>query len=277
MAYSRTMKGHEMGMTFWKMSGAGNDFIMVDGRGRGYGALSPGRIAELCARGLGVGADGLIEVLNSREAAFMMRYYNSDGGRAEMCGNGARCICRFAASLNMVPMNGEFLFESDAGIHRGIVLSDTEARIWTTEPRVHWLERPLADPPGLTASFLDTGVPHCVVFTGDIQDGSFEALAPRVRRSGDLGEAGANADWVMVEPGGSLSMRTWERGVEGETLACGTGAVASALAAAEIFENVTLPVEIRVRSGRTLTVGRDHSGWWLQGEARMVYRGELLP
>ncbi|HPJ27714.1 MAG TPA: diaminopimelate epimerase [Candidatus Sabulitectum sp.] len=266
-----------MGLTFWKMSGAGNDFIMVDGRNRESGPIHREMIAELCARGLSVGADGLIEILGSRGAAFMMRYYNSDGGRAEMCGNGARCICRFAAHLDLVPMNGEFLFESDAGIHRGIVLSDTEARIWTTEPRVHWLERPLSDPPGLVASFLDTGVPHCVVFAGDMEDGSFEELAPLVRRSLDMGEAGANADWVMVQPDGSLSMRTWERGVEGETLACGTGAVASALAAAEIFENVTLPVEIRVRSGRTLTVGRDHSGWWLQGEARIVYRGELLP
>lgn len=264
-------------MIFWKMSGAGNDFIMVDNRsGDLTDRLTRKRIANLCRRGLSVGADGLIEIMESSEHPFRMRYSNSDGGEAEMCGNGARCICRFAHELGLVPRGEKFTFESAAGVHSGLVTGDSEARIWMTEPRLYWWSGRALSETGLETGFADTGVPHAVVFTDDVDDGTFETLAPLVRSAAEFLPAGANADWVQVLPGGSLVMRTWERGVEGETLACGTGAVASAMIAEAVHDSVTLPVTIRVRSGLDLVVGRDDTGWWLQGESRFIYRGETL-
>lgn len=266
-------------MIFWKMSGAGNDFIMTDNRDGGLTQAITGEyIASLCRRGLSVGADGLIEVRKSDEHAFRMKYYNSDGGQADMCGNGARCICRFALELGLVKMGEEFLFESDAGVHRGLVTGHSESRIWLTEPTLHFTGRTIeVGNETIRAGFADTGVPHAVVMTGSLEDGSFEALAPVIRAHPVFGREGVNVNWIMEGPDGTLLMRTWERGVEGETLACGTGAVASAIIASERLDSVKFPVRIGVRSGLVLTVGHDGSGWWLQGESRFVYRGEILP
>lgn len=265
-------------MIFWKMSGAGNDFIMVDNRtGELDQVLQREGIASICRRGLSVGADGLIEVRKSEKYPFRMKYYNSDGGEADMCGNGARCICRFAEELGLVQRGEEFLFQSNAGVHRGLVTGDSEARIWITEPELQYLSGNTDAGIVLETGFANTGVPHVVVFTDDLEDGSFEKYAPVLRYHPDFGADGANADWVKVIPDGTLSMRTWERGVEGETLACGTGAVAAAMIASGRFKEVRLPVSIAVRSGLALTVGRDSSGWWLQGESRLIYSGELLP
>jgi len=259
------------------MSGAGNDFIMVDNRlGDLTCQLTPEVIASLCRRGLSVGADGLIELLEGSEHSFRMRYSNSDGGEADMCGNGARCICRFASELGIVSPGSEFFFESSAGVHRGLVTGSSEARIWMTDPVLHWVSGRFLRTTGLESAFADTGVPHAVIFTEDPADGQFEKYAPLVRSAEEFGPDGANANWVQVLPGGSLVMRTWERGVEGETLACGTGAVASALVASALYDNVKLPVTVRVKSGQDLVVGKDSRGWWLQGESRFIYRGETL-
>ncbi len=266
-------------MKFTKMSGAGNDFIMVDNRdGSLSRVLGRERIAELCRRGLSVGADGLIEIREDPVHAFAMKYYNSDGGAADMCGNGARCICRFAAELGMVETGVEFTFASDAGIHKGSITGDREARIWMTEPILHYLEKAIdvADGIVITTGFADTGVPHAVVFRDSIEDGSFEKYASVIRSLDEFGQEGANVNWVRVQRDGSMSIRTFERGVEGETLACGTGAVACALVASERFDSVTLPVRIAVKSGLLLTVGEDSSGWWLQGEAGIIYRAETI-
>lgn len=259
------------------MSGAGNDFIMVDNRdGSQSSILNRETITSLCRRGLSVGADGLIALQNHHTCTFSMKYYNSDGGAAEMCGNGARCICRFASELGLVKQGVEFSFASDAGVHRGLVTGDREARIWMTDPVLHFLEKTISLDCSFNVSpgFADTGVPHVVVFSDDIEDGSFEKYAPVLRAHEEFGERGANVNWVKLTDDGSLKMRTFERGVEGETLACGTGAVATALVASERFQSIKLPVAISVRSGLNLTVGKDAEGWWLQGEASIVYRAE---
>ncbi len=265
-----------MNLKFMKMSGAGNDFIMIDNRdGKYTSILDKEKISDLCRRALSVGADGLIEVRkSSSSAAFVMKYYNSDGGAAEMCGNGARCICRFAVELGLVSIGTEFSFESDAGVHKGLVTSSSEARIWLTEPVLHYLQKELDGLDGIEIGFANTGVPHVVVFSEDIEDGSFEKYASLIRSNKEFGSAGVNVNWIQFKDNGSLEMRTFERGVEGETLACGTGAVASALIASEKFDSIVLPVTIKVRSGLDLVVGQDLSGWWLQGEARLVYRAE---
>ncbi len=266
-----------MTIKFLKMSGAGNDFIMVDNREGEYtSALTPQRIANLCRRGLSVGADGLIELRKDDTSSFAMKYYNSDGGAAEMCGNGARCICRFAVELSIVQQGEEFSFKSDAGIHRGLVTGNEEARIWMTEPVLHFTKKTIDLGEKIQVGFANTGVPHVVVMVTDLEDGCFEKNSALLRSHNEFGIEGANVNWVRVNPDNSLQMRTFERGVEGETLACGTGAVASALIASERFDNISLPVGITVRSGLELVVGKDSFGWWLQGEARIVYRTEIV-
>ncbi|MFO7626748.1 MAG: diaminopimelate epimerase [Candidatus Fermentibacteraceae bacterium] len=268
-----------MSFEFTKMSGAGNDFIVLDSTDN-PGSRGPSRdfIAGVCRRGLGVGADGLLELLPPMGGeAFRMSYFNSDGGRASMCGNGARCICTFAFSRGLVKMGEPFDFTSDSGLHHGLVLTPDSARIWMTEPTVSFLGKSLGPGMSWPVSLVDTGVPHAVVLRERLDDGTFEKMAPVLRRHTGTGPAGANANWAMVLPDGSLSLRTFERGVEGETLACGTGAVAAVLVCLETLPGFTLPASVRVASGLSLTVGRDGRGWWLSGEARAVYRGVLLP
>ena len=261
-------------MRFVKMTGAGNDFIAVDNRG---GALSQqlGReaIARMCSRALSIGADGLLELRESSSHLFRMRYYNSDGGAAEMCGNGGRCIAVFARMLGIAG-DEAFSFESDAGSHRALVCGPGEARIWMTEPKETFLERELALPKGTArVSLVDTGVPHAVELSDGLDDTLFSNAA-LIRSHSQLGSAGANYD-LVARRGNGLAIRTWERGVEGETLACGTGAVAAAYVAEKLWR-IGLPVSIEVKSGLRLQVGRDSYGWWLQGEARAVYDGETL-
>lgn len=267
-----------MSFEFTKMSGAGNDFIVVDSRSNNLSrSLSAGFIAGICRRGLGVGADGLLELLSpSGSESFRMSYFNSDGGRAPMCGNGARCICTFAFSRGLVKTREQFDFTSDSGLHHGMVLTPDSARIWMTEPSISYIGRDLDPEVGSPVSLVDTGVPHAVVLRERLDDGTFEKMAPILRNHPETGPAGANADWAMVMPDGSLSLRTFERGVEGETLACGTGAVAAVIVCLETLPGFTLPASVRVASGLTLTVGRDSMGFWLSGEARAVYKGVLF-
>ena len=261
------------------MSGAGNDFIVVDNRDGSYsGLLTPGFVGGVCRRSLGVGADGLLELLPPRGSeAFRMGYYNSDGGRASMCGNGARCICCFARSLDIVKTGVEFTFTSDSGLHRGLVISADSSRIWMTEAETVFLGKPVDFGMTCPVNVVDTGVPHAVIFRDDLEDGTFEKFAGALRHHPETGRNGANADWARVRPDRSIELRTFERGVEGETLACGTGAVAAVIACIETGADITLPVDVHVRSGLVLTVGRDSFGWWLEGEARAVYRGVLVP
>jgi diaminopimelate epimerase len=263
-------------MQFSKMSGAGNDFIVVDNRsGQLDNLLTPDFIARICRRGLSVGADGLLELLPDPSSAFRMRYYNSDGRPAAMCGNGGRCIVRFASEAGLVPARGAMTFSSDGGLHRAEIEDSGEVRIWLREPRTVFLGESLALPSGSReVSLVDTGVPHAVVFVDTLGDGAFECDSPFLRRHGRLGPEGANADYAAKIPGG-LAMRTWERGVEGETLACGTGAVAVAFLARELL-GIPVPVRILTRGGQALHVGEDSFGWWLRGEARTVYRGVLV-
>ena len=265
-----------MKINFVKMTGAGNDFIMLDNRdGTFSNVLNTQLIEKLCKRAISVGADGLITIENSKTSAFNMKYYNSDGSRASMCGNGARCICQYACFLGIIEAGQEFSFTSDAGTHTGLVTSTNEARIWLTDPELFFLNKSITLQNVVKVNFADTGVPQVVVFTEDLNDGTFEEQSHLLRSHPEFGENGANVNWVKILPDGSLVMRTFERGVEAETLACGTGAVASALISLELYDSVKLPVAIKVKSGLTLKVGKDLKGWWLQGHALLVYTGEI--
>lgn len=263
-------------LRFSKMSGAGNDFIAVDNRDGSYDAvLTPGFIERICTRGLSVGADGLLELLPDDSAAFRMRYHNRDGRQASMCGNGGRCIVRFAIETGMIPPRGVVSFASNRGLHRAEIDESGEISIWLQDPRIIFLEHRLDLPSGpRTVSLVDTGVPHAITFVDSPGGDTFECDSPHLRRHPDLGPEGANSDFARLVEGG-LELRTWERGVEGETLSCGTGAVAAAFVAS-LLHGLALPARVLTRGGLTLAVGTDEHGWWLRGEARTVFRGETV-
>ncbi|MBN1433708.1 diaminopimelate epimerase [Candidatus Fermentibacterales bacterium] len=273
-------------LEFAKLSGAGNDFVAVDNRTGGLdGLLTEEFIRRVCTRGLSVGADGLLELRDDPELDFSMTYYNSDGRPASMCGNGGRCITRFALHAGVVrDTDREVAFRSGAGAHRSVFVGGGAecVRLWMTPARTLFLDRTIELDDGSTwrVSLLDTGVPHAVIEVAEdgtrgLEDLEMAALAPALRhfRFSD-GVCGANVDFVSVQDG-AIGIRTWERGVEGETLACGTGAVASAMAL-HALGRTSLPARLRVRSGLELLVGMDEDGTpWLQGEARLVFVGSL--
>ncbi len=265
-----------MKLEFVKMSGAGNDFIVLDNRDSSLDSvISAELIRNLCVRGLSVGADGILEMISDPQYPFHMKYYNNNGISAGMCGNGARCMVSYAAAKGIVPDSGVIHFRSDAGVHSAEITSGDSVRLWMTDPEIHYLDRLInLESVDLHLSFLDTGVPHAVVMLDGTEDLSFPALASKLRGHTLFGEPGANVDFVWIRGASELELRTWERGVEGETLACGTGAVASAICANRIHE-MNLPIDITVRSGQKLIVGKNSMGWWLQGEARAVYSGVL--
>ena len=265
-----------MRLDFVKMSGAGNDFIVLDNMESSLDAVITSElIRNLCVRGLSVGADGILELISDPEYPFHMKYYNSDGKSAGMCGNGGRCVAVYAASKGIVPDSGVFHFRSDAGVHSAEITAPDSVRLWMTDPEIHYLDRLIAvESIDLHLSFLDTGVPHAVIMLDGSENIPFSLLAPKLREHSLFGKAGTNVDFVWIRGVSELEIRSWERGVEGETLACGTGAVASAICAAGIH-GMNLPIDIIVRSGLKLTVGKNSIGWWLQGEARVVYSGVL--
>jgi diaminopimelate epimerase len=266
------------GRTFYKMSGSGNDFVMVNAMAEDVAELAePGVVQALCGRGTGVGADGIVFLQPSSMADFRMVYLNSDGSRADLCGNASLCSTRLASELGIV-IAPEFRIETDAGI--------LAARIREGRPEVdlqpvtevrqtlpfrrgsgeHWI------------GFALVGVPHLTVRCESVEAVDLVGRGRPLRHDASL-ERGANVNFVSRELDGTWSIRTYERGVEGETLACGTGAVASAVLLVESGE-ASSPVRLRTRSGRTLAVRltRSESGWMpsLSGEARIVYRGVLV-
>ncbi len=268
-----------MELDFWKMNGAGNDFVMIDNRQGGLD-LSGEAIARLCDRNRGVGADGVLLVEPAEaDADFRMRYYNADGGEAEMCGNGARCFARF--SRRLLEKDVESLsFETPAGeIHarfvgENVCLQMSNPHSWQ-DPRQLDLEGQLRD-----VHFVNTGVPHAVVFVDHLEEVDVFAEGAATRYHEAFAPKGTNANFVQVESPGHLAIRTYERGVEGETLACGTGVVASALAHAKTHD-VSSPVQVRVRGGDTLqvtfqSVDSDFRSVTLTGPADFVFQGRII-
>ncbi len=265
-----------MRLEFAKMSGAGNDFIVLDNMDSSLDAvIAPELIKSLCTRGLSIGADGLLELRCDPDYPFRMKYYNNDGNSAEMCGNGGRCIAAFAASKGIVPSDGLFYFRSDAGIHSAEITGEDSSRIWMTEPLIHYLDRSFdIGSHNFKLSYINTGVPHAVVMIDGSEALSFSEIAPKIREHHLFGSAGVNVDFAVITGDSKLSMRTWERGIEGETLACGTGAAAAAICAESVY-GMDFPIDVKVKSGRILQVGRSSNGMWLSGEARTAYTGIL--
>jgi diaminopimelate epimerase len=239
-------------LSFTKMNGAGNDFVMIDNRNRAL-SLDASRVALLCDRHRGIGADGVLAVEPSTQGAdFRMRYYNADGGEAEMCGNGARCFARFARRLGA--SNAEMSFETLAGIIRASFPGDLVC-ITMSDPNSYRSPFDLViNGRTLSVHFLNTGVPHAVVFADDIAAIDVGKDGAALRHHPAFAPRGTNANFVQVLAPQSVAIRTYERGVEAETLACGTGVCAAALLHS-LREGSAPPIKVKVRGGDTLEVG----------------------
>ncbi|MCE0499411.1 MAG: diaminopimelate epimerase [Methylacidiphilales bacterium] len=266
-------------LPFVKMTGAGNDFVVIDNRSLNY-TLSTEDIAWLCDRHFGIGADGLLAVEPSDHgtADFRMRYYNSDGGEAEMCGNGARCFARFVQGLRRAdPERVRFL--TPAGLIVGEYAGE-DIRINMTPPTEVQMNQSADFGWGeIEYHFLNTGVPHVVLFVDNTDEADVVPMGRAIRQS-TLFPRGTNVNFVQVTDPVNLIVRTYERGVEDETLACGTGVVASALAAHRT-RGLELPLRIQVRGGDILAVNArsDENGDFhevtLAGPATEVFAGEI--
>jgi diaminopimelate epimerase len=267
---------------FYKMSGAGNDFILVDNRAGVFDFADMGSAASsLCRRGMSVGADGLILIENpDREGIdFRWRFFNADGSDASMCGNGARCAARLSFLLGISGSSVSFL--TGAGIVRGDVYESGRVAVGMTDPGAASMGRELAvDGVPITYDFIDTGVPHVVVTTDDARRFDLDRLGPKIRYHEAFAPDGANVNIIDLSREGIIRIRTYERGVEAQTMACGTGAVAAAVTAF-LKGSVRPPVTLLPPSGVELVVGFRHEGAitdvTLEGDARMIYRGMLNP
>ena len=263
---------------FYKMNGSGNDFILIDNR---EGNLAVGDVVEfvkrVCQRKVSVGADGLIVIEPSAKVDFRWRFFNADGSEVEMCGNGGRCAARFAFLKGIA---GERVsFETVAGIIDAEVRGDV-VKLRLTDPRDLVTDDEIRiGSQTLCVHGVNTGVPHVVHFVRDPDDFDVVNTGRAIRRHEHYQPAGTNANFAAVLDGHTLRVRTYERGVEDETLACGTGSVASALIAAR-KGFVESPVDVRVRSGETLRIHftPTEGGFekvYLEGKTKVVYQGTL--
>lgn len=274
---------------FAKMSGTGNDFIVIDHRVPFIAEEEQSEFARLvCRRKFSVGADGLILIENSETVDFRWQFYNGDGSRAEMCGNGARCAARFAFEKKIAPATMKF--ETTAGEIEAFVHGAGESvKIRLTAPEDLRLNIPVAVGRNeQTLHFINTGVPHTVVLVNDAGDVPVNDWGREIRFNETFQPAGTNANFVQVVSNDTLMVRTYERGVEGETMACGTGAVASALVVS-LLEQAKPPVTVITSGGEELTIhfslkGDENSrhldlaaGIFLEGPAHVIYEGQLGP
>lgn len=264
-------------LRFTKMNGAGNDFVLLDNRA-GDLALTPEQIARVCDRHRGVGADGVLVLERPTNGAdFRMRYYNADGGEAEMCGNGARCFARFADRA-AGPLE-KLSFETPAGVI-GAQLIGELVTLQMSEPNDLRLGlEVLVGGEKIAASYVDSGVPHVVVPVAKVDEVDVRSLGSTLRHHSMFAPRGANANFSEQRGPRSIAIRTYERGVEDETLACGTGVVASALIFAA-HENVPGPIDVLVRGGDTLQVdfSREQDQFrnvTLTGPADFVFDGTI--
>jgi diaminopimelate epimerase len=267
------------GTIVYKMTGSGNDFVVLDGRAADRTAWTPERIVQLCDRRTGVGADGLVILSPEAPDAVRMDYWNSDGSRAAMCGNAALCSARLAVFLELVDP-GEMRLLTDAGLVRARSLPGSDrAEIQVPDFELAAAVPELERVPGERwMAFATVGVPHLVIGVDDIESIDLMGRGRTLRYDARLGSGGANVNFVAepARPGEPWRIRTYERGIEGETLACGTGTVASGVAVAARGA-ARLPTKFASRGGEELLVraelkGGQASEVWLGGQGKLVFR-----
>jgi diaminopimelate epimerase len=286
MEFCPAMIKLENPIPFFKMTGSGNDFIIIDNRSH---LIDADRCQDLvrfaCRRKLSAGADGLILIENDGEFDFRWRFYNADGSEAEMCGNGARCAARFAY-LNGIVRHRKMAFRTIAGIIRGEIIGN-RVKVRMTSP--HSLKEDISvevENQILSLHFIDTGVPHVVHFVSDkaaLEMIDVPGLGRALRFHPQFQPAGANVNFAVLLDTHHMAVRTYERGVEDETLACGTGSIASTLVAAA-GKRVKSPVDVLTQSAETLTIHFEQEGEkglpqfaevYLEGDAKVVYEAKL--
>jgi diaminopimelate epimerase len=265
-------------IAFTKMSGSGNDFIVIDNR---EGIMAHDAMAafavRVCRRRMSAGADGIFFIEPSDQVDFKWHFYNADGSRAEMCGNGARCVARFAVLNGIAPP--EMAFETDAGIIRATVNGD-QVRIRMTDPR-DLVPKAMVklDDREMEYGAVNTGVPHVVIEVPRIDAVDVVALGREIRHHARFAPAGTNVNFVAALEDGRFAIRTYERGVEDETLACGTGNAAAAIFLAARY-GLRSPLTFVTWSGCPLRIYFTHEkGCFrkveLEGDARVIYEGRL--
>jgi diaminopimelate epimerase len=257
-------------LTVTKMSGAGNDFVVLEASeaaklGRGLRAW----VRSICRRGLSIGADGVLVLSREGPDRVRMSFHNPDGSEA-FCGNGSRCAARYAALAGW--SGGKLRLLTSIGEIPAEVSGDL-VRVTVPAPTVLGSDRFEVDGEKLDGVRVDAGCPHVVLAVPDAARVPIERLAPPIRRDPRFGAEGTNVDFVSWAPGGDLLLRTWERGVEGETLSCGTGALAAAAVAGR--ERGLDVVRVIPRGGVPLLVRIEGGRFVLEGDARVVFRGEV--
>ena len=262
-------------LQFYKMSASGNDFIVIDNRERIVERLFPDvteLVAKACRRRLSVGADGLILIEKSEGADFAWRFYNADGSEADMCGNGGRCAARFAFENGIA--GKKLTFKTLAGIMKAEIMENHVKLQLTTPVDVKLDYAVILENNELFVSSVNTGVPHVILLTDDVERAPVEELGRALRYHKAFSPQGTNVDFVEIVDKQNAKVRTYERGVEGETLACGTGAVAAAV----ILNRKKMAgndVRLLTRGGETLRVSVGDEVY-LEGDARIIYIGRLL-
>lgn len=278
--YGQTQVGKQDPLTFSKMAGGGNDFIVIDNRG-GRVTDAADLTRRICTPHLSVGADGLILIETSARATFKMVYLNADGSRADFCANGTRCAARFAFMNVIAPKR--MTIETDSGVIGAELADGGAVTLSLPSPQRFQPNRALdVGDTVVRGSSILVGVPHFVIFLRkDLWTQKIVPLGRAIRNHPDLAPAGANVNFVVVRDWHSIEVRTYERGVEDETLSCGSGVVAS-VATTALFGKARSPVSVLTRSGITLEVSFTHAGGELadlrlKGDARLIYRASVTP
>jgi diaminopimelate epimerase len=257
-----------MKITFYKYQGTGNDFVMIDNRQETFDKNDTKHIAFLCDRRFGVGADGLILLENHKDFDFKMVYYNADGNESSMCGNGGRCLVAFAKQLGII--SDKATFEAIDGLHHaeiknGIVRLQMQD-VTTIEKHSNYV-------------FLNTGSPHHVQFEEQISDFDIKTLGAKIRYGSPYNEVGSNVNFVKKISDATFAVRTYERGVEDETLSCGTGVTAVALAMNYLGETTQNLVTLQTQGGDLQVSfekeGHSYKNVWLIGPATFVFKGNI--
>ncbi len=265
---------------FMKLSGAGNDFVIINNLNQIVDSTDTefmNFVIKVCQRRMSVGADGVLLVEKAEDVDFRMRYFNADGGEVETCGNGARCIAKFSYLNGIVSEKMQFL--TNAGIYEAEVVGDN-VKVRMSDPEDIRINVPLKLADGVhNVGFANSGVPHVVFFVDDLEATDVFDLGQQTRYHEDFKPAGTNANFIRIHSQELLEIRTYERGVENETLACGTGSIASAIVSASIGK-VKSPVSVKTASGVILKIHFDlvndeAKNVYLEGDARVIFAGEL--
>ena len=263
-----------------KLSGAGNDFVIINNLSQVVDSTDSefmNFVTKVCQRRMSVGADGVLLVEPNEDVDFRMRYFNADGGEVETCGNGARCISKFAYLNGIVSKQMRFL--TNVGIYEAEIVGNN-VKVGMSDPTDIRINVPLRLEEGVhDVGFANSGVPHVVFFVDDLETTDVFDLGQQTRYHDDFKPAGTNANFINIHSQELIEIRTYERGVENETLACGTGSIASVIVSASLGK-VKSPVSVKTASGVILKIHFDlendaAKNVYLEGDARVIFAGEL--